>query len=378
MATASSKHYPALDGLRGLAILLVLCAHLAPDTIADFGWAGVDLFFVLSGFLITGILMDGKDAPDRAKTFYVRRTLRIFPLYYGTLLLAWALIPLVAPQFFSDVPGHVATWASTFHEIRFEWIYLTNWDQGLLRPHHPGILSHFWSLAVEEQFYLLWPLVIWRCSRETAWRVAWAAIGVSLACRVVLVLHGAPYLTAYTLTPCRLDGLAVGALIAIGVRRLGGIEQTARDICVPALVGAAVVLAIGLLRGSLTNTDPVMETVGFTALAFAFGGLLVVALRFAPTSLTVAPLRMLGRYAYGLYVLHPFVIRGMELHGFDTGDTLFAPVAVVSSLFAAVVSYHAFEAPILSLKDRWAPNAPTVVSADRGMLGQEAKPLALA
>ena len=166
-------HIPALDGLRGLAILLVLMIHfccltgVVPRTTLDvlflkfasIGWCGVNLFFLLSGFLITGILFDTKSSSNRMKNFYARRTLRIFPLYYGVLTL-WFL---VLPAF--NLDGTVRSWPS--QQKVWVWLYAVNW--GLIWGGHQfGVMEHFWSLAVEEHFYLLWPLVIWFSSRSTA------------------------------------------------------------------------------------------------------------------------------------------------------------------------------------------------------------------
>src|SRR5579862_7894518 len=162
MATASrSTHYPALDGLRGVAILSVMVEHLAPRLLAGGGWVGVDLFFVLSGFLITGVLLDGKDDPHRGRTFYVRRALRIFPLYYATL----ALIT------FGPLAKALALGLSA-QTLGWYWIYGTNWQIALGMAHIGGPIAYFWSLAVEEQFYLIWPLIIWHTQPKTAKRIA--------------------------------------------------------------------------------------------------------------------------------------------------------------------------------------------------------------
>lgn len=351
-----STRLPVLDGLRGLAILLVLGAHLFPDAIADVGWAGVDLFFVLSGFLITGVLLDGAQDPHRVRTFYVRRALRIFPLYYGVLIAFLVIVPLAHISYFSDVPGHSSTWAVTTRELAWFWPYLTNWSIGVLRPHHPGPLSHFWSLAVEEQFYCVWPLVVWRCSRRAAFGVAAGAFVGSCALRVALVLRGAPYLTAYVLTPCRLEGLAIGAMIAIGIRSAGGLAGVRRAIALPGIVAGALLVGLFLWRGTLTNTDPWIETIGFAAIALVFGGLLVIAMSYAPVTLRSAPLCWAGTYSYGLYVLHPFVIRGLELGTkLEPGDAPFTITALVLSAVAAWISYRWYEGPFLRLKERLAP-----------------------
>ena len=151
---------PALDGLRGIAILLVLIHHLTiyrPEGGLDswiaavplFGWCGVNLFFVLSGFLITGILLDTRDSPVFYRSFFARRVLRIFPLYYGVLFLGFVLAPLLLPM--PDAYGRHQLWL---------WTYLANFAM----PFGKGepAFSHFWSLCVEEQFYLVWPFLVRR------------------------------------------------------------------------------------------------------------------------------------------------------------------------------------------------------------------------
>jgi peptidoglycan/LPS O-acetylase OafA/YrhL len=334
---------PALDGVRGIAILLVLVAHLVPSVIGDAGWLGVDLFFVLSGYLITTVLLDGKANPDRVKIFYTRRALRIFPLYYGTLVLALVVPALFGIPFFSDTPD---TLASTSHELAWFWPYLANWSIGLLRPTHPGVLSHFWSLCVEEQFYFVWPWVVWRCQETTARRVAWSAIIVAIALRVSLVLSHAPVLTVYNLTPCRMDALAIGALVALAPKTV-----VLRTIRWPAVMAAIALTAIALRFHGLRPTNAWVETIGFTS-GDILGALLVVAaLTYSPAALRSPILRWFGTYSYGLYVLHRFVIRGLEISGWDAGDPTFAVMAFGLSCVVAWISYNAYELPFLRLKD---------------------------
>ncbi|NBT59763.1 acyltransferase, partial [bacterium] len=165
MTRSQPAHEPLLDGVRGLAILLVIFFHssLIPvknsmDKIlhgaALGGWAGVDLFFVLSGFLITGILLRTKEAPNFFFNFYMRRTLRILPLYYLFLILAFYVVPQTVQFGFTY------------------WTFLSNILLGRLGQFQSPVLDITWSLAVEEQFYLLWPLVVWATKREKLEKVA--------------------------------------------------------------------------------------------------------------------------------------------------------------------------------------------------------------
>src|ERR1043165_9488354 len=159
---APSRHiYPALDGLRGVAVLVVMLHNLTileqRDSLparlwvfaTDSCWIGVQLFFVLSGFLITGILLDERGAPRFFRDFYLRRQLLIFPLYYLVLIVRFAIVPRFVPD--TSVPLDVA--------LGF-WLYLSNWTD--LYTHGVNGFGHFWSLAVEEQFYLAWPLAVAR------------------------------------------------------------------------------------------------------------------------------------------------------------------------------------------------------------------------
>lgn len=211
----------ALDGLRGIAILAVLEFHFAEGltglsraelAIYNFirtGWLGVDLFFVLSGFLITGILTDARHTPRYFQNFYWRRAVRIFPPYYAFLLAYGVFYPLARHR-----PLDAPWW---------HWTYLTNVAVALHLP--VGTTPHFWSLAVEEQFYLLWPLLIYLLPRRAAMRVCLGCIVGAPAIRIMLLLAGIGNPAAYVLMPCRVDALAVGGWLALAQR--DGIEVSA-------------------------------------------------------------------------------------------------------------------------------------------------------
>jgi len=180
-----------LDGLRGVAILLVLFLHFiigqgvpAPSVLVDWwfigivraGWMGVDLFFVLSGFLITGILLDTKGSRHYFRQFYTRRVLRIFPLYYGSLVLFLILLPTLFPddQVLHDLHAD-AVWF---------WTYLYNVKVAAAGFTPSSALGHFWSLAVEEQFYLIWPIVVLCLGRRHLLGAFWAGVVGALLCRI--------------------------------------------------------------------------------------------------------------------------------------------------------------------------------------------------
>src|SRR5256885_9119814 len=208
---------PTLDGLRAIAILLVVphnlnlmvtaggIAHVF--TAAPYrGWIGVQLFFVLSGFLITGILLDARDAPDYYRSFFVRRVLRIFPLYYATLLVLFVLLPalgLLPSSFKRDPMVELSLWA-----------YFSNWYGAFHQG--PDAVSHFWSLAVEERFYLLCAFGIHRRSAESVIRLCFASAAAALALRVAMLLTETPGI--YTFLATRMDALALGGAVAAAFR----------------------------------------------------------------------------------------------------------------------------------------------------------------
>src|SRR4051812_42732359 len=217
------KHIPALDGLRGLAIILVLLFHFTPEgigatsaekvlrSVASLGWCGVDLFFVLSGFLITGILYDAKGSPHFFRDFYMRRVLRIFPLYYGVLFLVFIVVPLLHPLTRASDQQFI-------HNQHWLWLYMANIPQALTNawPLKTGWvnLNHFWSLAIEEHFYLIWPALVFLLQRRTLMRICTACIITALILRCLTYFLWNDT-AAYVLTPCRMDELAMGALVAL-------------------------------------------------------------------------------------------------------------------------------------------------------------------
>jgi peptidoglycan/LPS O-acetylase OafA/YrhL len=361
-------HIPALDGLRGIAILLVF-AHTfdvihAPtgpghhvDLLLDFGWIGVKLFFVLSGFLITGILLDTAPATRRAapryfRTVWIRRVLRIFPLYYGVLVVAFVIVP----RLWATPPGHGD------HQI-WLWTYTSNFAEpfGRGEPAFP----HFWSLAVEEQFYLVWPFVVWLAGRRGVIALSAVLVAAAIACRVLVRAHVGVEAT-YTFTPCRMDALAIGAAAAALVRG----EQTRRAIerirpAVLAAIGGAAVIAGGLW-GHVARTNIAMQHTGYTVIALGFAGLIIAALPAAGRParlLSVAPLRRVGTYSYGMYVFHaplhlfvglPLLARFAPRAGLAAG--LVYLIAATGVTFAvAALSYHLYERRFLALKQVLAP-----------------------
>jgi peptidoglycan/LPS O-acetylase OafA/YrhL len=343
-------HMPALDGLRGIAVLLVL-AHafdlvsspVSLDAVLGVGWIGVQLFFVLSGFLITGILLDTRDSPRYYKNFYTRRTLRIFPLYYMVLIVAFIIIPLDA-----DPPaGHGS------HQF-WLWTYTNNFAAPFGKEEHA--FPHFWSLAVEEQFYLVWPFIVKAVGRRGVTIIAPLAVIVAIGARIYAREHFGQQ-AAYMFTPCRMDALALGALAAAMVRMPATVFDKLAPIWLR--IGGAAIVVIGLLAGKLDRTGGPMQLYGYTVIALGFALVLVGALD-GSRILASKPLRRVGMYSYAMYVfhvpLHLFV--GLPIVGADPSlpIALVYIVAMTAVTFgAAAVSYHFYERRFLLLKTRLAP-----------------------
>ena len=349
---AAERYIPALDGTRGIAIILVMAFHLWRGPVTALGWSGVDLFFVLSGFLITGILWDSRPEPDRARSFYVRRALRILPLYYGVLVAVFLVRPALGW-------AHRLDDLALANERIWYWTYLCDWRIALNYPPATTFLTHFWTLSIEEQFYLVWPLVVWRCSRRTTLIVAGSVAIGALLLRVGLVTASTIPSAAYALLPCRVDALAVGAIIALSLRGPSGVRVTRHWALPAAATGAAVVALLAIVRPSVRFLDPGMMTIGYTALDWAFAGLVLTAATVRSPLLEFAPLRAAGRYSYGLYVFHPFVMWWIVRHVPSLEESAWrsAVGGAVGSIVLAVASYHLFEVHFLRLKDRFAPRA---------------------
>lgn len=371
----AARHIPALDGLRGIAILLVVVLHateafgrvhpIAPTTtaIVNVGFTGVDLFFVLSGFLISGILLASKESPSYFRVFYIRRTLRIFPLYYAYLGLIFVVLPLVSEQIRSNYAELRA------HQLWY-WTYLGNVANAI----HGGwrmdgaLTGHFWSLAVEEQFYLIWPTVVLFLSARSLRNLCLAIIVATPFVRLGLRLADVNPIAVYVLTFCRADALAFGALIAVALRVESG-RAVLRQYGTRALIFAAVGLAaIGMWRRGFGQFDIVVGTIGYSAWAAFYAALLTVAVLRPPRAECVAEvlsarwLRFFGKYSYAMYVFHrPICGLAEDLFAFGHADgtvqTVFEGIAfigavLITSTAVALCSWWLLERRFIALKDR--------------------------
>jgi peptidoglycan/LPS O-acetylase OafA/YrhL len=370
-APPSHVPIPELDGLRGIAILLVFLTHFIAlylvgargldagvYAVARFGWTGVDVFFVLSGFLITGILLDTKEAPHYWRNYAAKRCLRIFPLYFGMLFIAFVLVPRLGwnePQY-----------ATLRQNQLWYWTYLVNLLEVIKGPAAtPLNTSHLWSLCIEEQFYIVWPFVVLFASRRGLLWIAGYAVAIGLLGRVVLVRALGPS-AVYVFTPVRLDGLMMGAVLAVAARAPGGLLRW-RQLATRLLAAGAVgLVALAAWRG-MEYRDPVVAVVGYPLLAVTHGALLVFSLTrpggWAAT-LRSALLRRWGKYSYGLYLIHypmlwalddklgrVFDDPGLVLAGSRLpGVLLRGAVGVPLAFGLAWMSYELYERRFLALK----------------------------
>jgi peptidoglycan/LPS O-acetylase OafA/YrhL len=341
---------PQLDGVRAIAVGGVLIHHLLValpnfETTVPWGLVGVRLFFVLSGFLITGLLIhaldtggDALDRPRVMKQFYIRRALRIFPIYYLVLAAAWAV---GSAEIQEQLP-----WLATYTYNL--WVSHLGW--------FTASFAHFWSLCVEEQFYLVWPWLVVFAPRRHVFVYAIVMVIAGPAYRYVALVYEFNDVALYALTPSSLDALGLGALLALVTRGYPVSERFERRLRLLAL--PLCVLGLVAIRWSHTADAVLYET--FVAVGCLW--LVAAASRgfrgVAGRVLEARPVMYLGKISYGVYVYH-LLIR-------DTFKLDFLPIGVVpkeildfviytaATIALASLSWFALERPILRLKDRWA------------------------
>lgn len=408
-----NRKIQSLDGLRAIAILLVFFNHmhaLLPvwnqtsfycGLYVQQGWIGVDLFFVLSGFLITGILIDSREAVNYFRGFYIRRILRIFPLYY--LVLTGIIL---GSQFLTRMHAEAGpAVASLVPLVQDRWIYfcyLTNWT-GLWKAqwgvNFSSILAHFWSLAIEEQFYFVWPFIVWFARPRLIPWIAGTVAGLSAMFRLAWACHmGVQMLVppasieVALATVCRLDGLFVGALcayffrdfeLALKIRKwlpwVGGLGIGTFFVVFSLMLffpqrGALLIYGpTSLVDHSLEDAVRLFSLCGgYTLLAIGFGAWVLLA-AYTETERTLTQrflksrtLGVIGKYSYGIYVFHVPII-GLaaafilpKLRVTNRADAIitqcaYAFLIMAVSFIIPALSYEFFEKRILSFKRYFEP-----------------------
>ncbi|HYS52475.1 MAG TPA: acyltransferase [Thermoanaerobaculia bacterium] len=368
---ATSRRVPELDGIRGMAILLVLIWHyvvVQQTTLGFFNrvfllsWSGVDLFFVLSGFLIGGILMDHRLATNYFQVFYVRRICRILPLYFLWIFL-FVVVGAVAP-----LRTEALRWL--FAQPLPLWSYAT-FTQNIVMARVGGFGANWlgvtWSLAVEEQFYLALPLMIRFIPPRRLPLVLITMIVAAPVLRIILVARYGElgHLAGYVLTPCRADALLLGALCAHIVRddTLKSAVVRHRKIVYAIFAGSAAGVAMMAISGITLWTFP-MTSYGFSLLAVFYASLLLIVV-IAPESplgglMRNRGLRRLGIVAYAAYMFHQGVsglcyaiFRGHYPQMLRGSDAMVSATALLVTLSLAGLSWVAFERPILRIGHRF-------------------------
>ncbi|NDG66927.1 MAG: acyltransferase [Actinobacteria bacterium] len=350
-------HNGALDGLRGVAVLLVLMRHsfelvpggFGPQWLDDFlhgGYFGVDIFFVLSGFLITSLLLDERESSGavRMRSFYGRRALRLMPAL--VVMLGVVSIVLVLDG---------STWSSLWPTVRSSLFYYQNWHSVWDEKHLAVDFGHLWSLSIEEQFYIVWPVVLlaivalWK--RQSV-RVAALALGVLWVVwyRIQVWNSGVGWAYVFVRTDTRIDALLVGCLVAFLFQ-----WQVVREraLHIAAWCGLAVVVA------TVARTNPLQAYVYKGGLTLGAIGVGCVVLAIADGSwrgarlFDVKPLRIVGKVSYGLYLWHFPIFRLVMRHGETWNAGVRVLVGLVLAGVVTALSWYVVERPALKLKAKW-------------------------
>lgn len=377
---ALQQRMPALDGLRALAILSVLWHNSTAgqyrgnaflnviNLLSNAGWLGVQLFFVLSGFLITGILLDSADTSRRFFNFYARRFLRIFPPYYTLLLVMCGLLPALFPQ------------QPLLHEHLdrsiWYWFFLNNWTSPFIGE--MPTLPHLWSLAVEEQFYIFWPACIFLLPRRMVPQLCAGAVMIALLTRFGLTLYDAEFAqeAAYKFTLARWDALTIGAALALLLRNAAAYPRLCRYRFRVLLCTGTYITVFATIYRNFSPTGPGLTPLNQTIAAIFFGCVIFYAIE---TKTGIAQrwqdflkqplLQAIGKYSYAMYLFHmPLILAFGPLWRTYCSNfaatfpawsiTAFAIVVLMATYCLAAISWMLIERPLLTLKRFFYSPAP--------------------
>ncbi len=360
VTSAQTKHIPALDGLRGLAILMVICYHYFPSrSLFTIGWTGVDLFFVLSGYLITRKLLSTRGNSEYFRKFYRNRILRIFPLYYAVLIIFFLAIHFLAKtENLEALSYYTSHWLSFF-------IFLENWSFSLFGFPHDAYLTHFWSLAIEEQFYLVWPFIIYFISSGRTRLILWFCTVIAVVIIRLLIyfyFKESHYVINYVNTFCRMDSLVIGAILSQIQESDFKIPQAWTN-RISVIISVPLVASI-IKLGNSWFSNPFMETIGYSCVAICFACLIHTASQNGSIVAAICKMRFLrfcGKISYGLYVFHWPVLLILSKKITNWG-TIYFPgeifaiqiisllLSIIISFVLSMISFRYFESYFLALK----------------------------
>ena len=371
--STSTKYWPALDGLRTVILVLVALRHFntfwKPENLMEYAYMigvhlsvpGLDVFFALSGFLITGILIDSKGKAGYFRNFFVRRALRIFPVYYCFLIAWFIVLPNILPGDTSDLryPASTQAWYFT---------YTTNFFIALKGGDFPPPRTyHLWSLALEEQFYLIWPAVVAVCGLLAFKRVIVGCFLFALLFRIGVYLVGAIYQWGFLMLPGHMDAIMTGCMLALLLREPVWRARLERW-CKPVWwTGMFAIGGIMLATSAFIPDDPITLTVGLTisAIVAAATVMCVISLTqdgWVYKTLSHPVMRRIGSYSYAWYIFHWPVMLLINRAGFDiTWFQVHIPTKLgaqlahttfflTAALVVAHLSWVFIETPALALK----------------------------
>ena len=330
-------HIPELDGIRGLAILVVTFYRFSREMPVDstigamlrnslaLGVKGVDLFFVLSGFLITGILVESRGKAGYFRNFFARRSLRIFPLYFLSLAFCVCLIPWWL--------GDRNPFQQATEQQIYLWTYLTNFRMSWLGQWSFGRLDHFWSLAVEEHFYLIWPIIIYAVPQRWLLRVAVVGCAASATSRIAFAAWSSNQVAPDVFSLFRFDALLLGSTLALAMRQSSAATWSTTKLWQVFFAS----LTLSLISSYMNRR---FLTISYTLWPVSSALLIALVLRLDTEHRLVRVfrmpwLRMLGKYSYAMYVFQSPLIPIIGM--LSIGQTAFSMLGGSDSIFAHLV-----------------------------------------